>query len=119
MYGVSKFSCELIGNIYNKKYNMNIKNLRLAHLYGFNEKNNYMINKFMRQAFNNQPLKLNSLGVKREFLYAKDAASAIVMAISKSDIFGTYNVGSEESLNNYEVANSINNIFENYNRFWI
>lgn len=48
MYGVSKLVCEYIGNIYFRKKGFCIKNLRFVYLYGFNEKNNYMINRFFR-----------------------------------------------------------------------
>ncbi|WP_455537643.1 NAD-dependent epimerase/dehydratase family protein [Terrisporobacter sp.] len=114
MYGVSKITCEYIGNIYSSKKGLNIKNLRFAHLYGFNEKNNYMINRFFRQAFNKQQLVIENKSIsKREFLYAKDAAKAIYYALKKKDIAGTFNIGSGAALTNYEVANMINNNFNN------
>src|SRR5699024_4529954 len=112
MYGVSKLTNEHIGNIYSTKRNMYIKNLRLAHLFGFNEKNNYMINRFFRQAFHREQLVLNAKSVaKREFLYAKDSAKAILCALKQKSISGTFNIGSGEALTNYEVANKINKVF--------
>lgn len=114
MYGVSKITCEYIGNIYSSNKGLNIKNLRFAHLYGFNEKNNYMINLFFRQAFNKQELVIENKSIaKREFLYAKDAAKAIYCALEKEDISGTFNIGSGVALTNYEVGNIINNNFDN------
>lgn len=113
LYGISKLGCEYIGNLYSKK-GLKIKNLRLAHLFGFNEKNNYMINKFFRQAHNKKQLMLDAKGVAlREFLYAKDAASAIVCALKKEDLSGTLNIGSEEALTNQQVAETINKVFNN------
>lgn len=114
MYGVSKISCEYIGDIYSAKKGLYIKNLRFAHLYGFNEKNNYMINLFLRQAFNNRKIIINQNSVaKREFLYVKDASKAILNALNKNNISGTFNIGSEQSLSNLEVAEKINYIFKN------
>ncbi|MGG3383615.1 MULTISPECIES: NAD-dependent epimerase/dehydratase family protein [Heyndrickxia] len=114
MYGVSKMACEYIGNIYSQRYELDIKNLRFAHIYGFNEKNNYMINKFFRQAFNKKTLVLDSKSIsKREFLYAKDAAKAILCALNTSEASGNYNIGSGESLTNLEVAEKINLAFKN------
>ncbi|AWP35946.1 SDR family oxidoreductase [Heyndrickxia coagulans] len=114
MYGVSKMACEYIGNIYSGRYGLKIKNLRFAHIYGFNEKNNYMINKFFRQAFNKKTLVLDSKSIsKREFLYAKDAAKAILCALNTPEASGNYNIGSGEALTNLEVAKKINSIFKN------
>lgn len=114
MYGVSKLACENIGNIYSEKKGLFIKNLRFAHLYGFNEKNNYMINRFFRQAFHSEQLILHANSVaRREFLYAKDAAKSINLALKQGALSGTYNIGSGEALTNYDVANTINIIFGN------
>lgn len=114
MYGVSKLTNENIGNIYSRNKGLYIKNLRLAHLFGFNEKNNYMINRFLRQAYHKEPLIVNGRSLaKREFLYAKDAAKAIICALNKKELSGTFNIGSEESYTNYEVAKLINTSFEN------
>lgn len=114
MYGVSKTSCEYIGNIYSSKEGLYIKNLRFAHLYGFNEKNNYMINRFFRQAYNKEQLTINGESVaRREFLYAKDASKAVCCALEKETMSGTFNIGSNEALTNYEVAEKINTVFEN------
>ena len=115
MYGVSKLTCEMIGNLYNDKNGMRIKNLRLAHLYGPNEQNNYMINLFFRQAFKNEILTLNTQSTaKREFLYVKDAAEAIIKALKRPSQKGTYNIGSDVILTNEEVADKINQVFINH-----
>lgn len=114
IYGISKLSIELLGQYYNYKHKLNIKNLRFAHLFGFNEKNNYMINLFMRQAFNGKVLQLDTKSsAKREFLYAKDAAKSIIIALKKESLTGSFNIGSENVLNNEEVADFINISFSN------
>lgn len=114
MYGISKYTNELIGNHYNENYNMKIKNLRFAHLFGAKEENNYLVNLFMRLAYNHLPLVLhNQSSAKREFLYVKDAALAIVQALKHSEVSGTINIGSKLALTNYEVAETINEVFRN------
>lgn len=114
MYGVSKAACENIGGIYSNKKGLFIKNLRFAHLFGFNEKNNYMINKFMRQAFHKEQLIIDAKSIaKREFLYAKDAAKAVCSALNKEKASGSFNIGSGEALTNYEAAEEINRVFNN------
>lgn len=114
MYGISKLTNEHIGNIYSSNRGLHIKNLRFAHLFGFNEKNNYMINRFMRQAYHREQLVIHAKSVaKREFLYAKDAANAVICALKQKDVSGTFNIGSGEALTNYEVAKNINEVFGN------
>lgn len=113
-YGIAKATGEMLCELYNDKHSLNIKVLRLAHVFGPLEKNNYMINLFMRKAFNKQQLELNTLSTeKREFIYVKDVVKAIWSAIKKPEYQGIYNVGSDIKLTNYEVAEKINHIFEN------
>lgn len=120
IYGISKLSGELIGDIYTREYGMKVKNLRFAHLFGCNEPNDYMINKFMRQAFNKEELVLYSKdNIKREFLYTKDAALAILCSIKKEESSGSFNIGSGEKLTNYEVAVAINRAFQNEGNLYI
>lgn len=120
MYGISKYSNELLGNYYNEKYGMKIKNLRFAHLFGAHEENNYLVNLFMRLAFNQSPLTLHTQSfAKREFLYVKDAALAIVQALKQPEECGSFNIGSKLPLTNYEVAAMINEVFCNLHEIQI
>ena len=114
MYGISKMSCEYIGNIYSPKKGLKVKNLRCAHIFGANERNNYMINLFFRQALRKETLILNTpRTARREFLYVKDAVKAIICALKQESIKGNYNIGSGEALTNYDVAKKINLAFNN------
>lgn len=107
-YGLSKVVVEHIGNIYSVSKRLKIKNLRFAHLYGANENNNYMLNKFLRQAYRHEQIVVNSRGVAhREMMYAKDAALAVIAALEQGSLSGTYNVGSGEALTNEEIAKTI------------
>lgn len=116
MYGISKLACEMIGNFYAEMYGLSIKNFRFAHLFGDNEKNNYMINLFMRKALNNKKLTLDTQSTaKREFLYVQDAAMAIIKGLRLPLLKGTFNIGSQNILTNNEVAKHINDIFQNRN----
>lgn len=120
MYGISKYTNELLGNYYYQKHQLNIKNLRFAHLFGANEKNNYLVNLFMRLAYNHEVLTLHTQSTaKREFLYVKDAARAIIQALKHTESAGSFNVGSQLILSNYEVAEMINEVFENPHDIYI
>lgn len=114
MYGASKLTVESIADYYNLYHSMNIKCLRFAHLFGALERNNYMINLFLRKAFLKKEIVLSNLtDSKREFLYIKDAASAIISALKSENHKGSYNIGSGIILTNEQVAKLICNVFEN------
>ncbi len=111
-YGLYKLICENIGSIYNERCGLFIKNLRLAHLYGANEKNNFMINVFLRSAFEHRPITVFGQGeARREMLYAKDAANAVLRALRRTNVRGTFNIGSNEYLTNSEIAEIICDTF--------
>lgn len=120
MYGLAKIVCEELGNKYNLDFNLKVKNLRLAHLFGPSENNKYMINVFMDKAYKGEEITVNPCEtVYREFLYVKDAANAIVESSKHPDLIGTFNIGNQEVLNNIEVAQKINNIFGNKSKIII
>lgn len=107
-YGLSKVIVEHIGNIYASSKGLKVKNLRFAHLYGANEKNNYMINKFFRQAYHHEQIIVNGRSAaRREMMYAKDAALAVVAALEHGGCSGTYNAGSSDFLTNEDIAKTI------------
>lgn len=112
-YGASKMICEFMGNLCSQKYEIPVINLRFCHLFGRAEQNDYMINRFMRLAFSKQKLVIYSdQPARREFMYTRDAAQAILCALAYHHS-GTYNVGSGESFTNYQVAEIINKAFHN------
>lgn len=85
--------------------------LRFAHIYGEGEKNNYMINVFLRRAFHGLPLILHAPSrARREMLYVRDAAKALLFFAS-SGRTGVFNIGSGEALTNEEIAERITEAF--------
>ena len=114
LYGVSKIACEYIGDIYHRKYGLNIKSLRIAQVLGEGERKGFMMNTFIDNAFENKTLKVIGKSIaKREFVYVKDVARAIIMALSKPEIHGTFNIGSGEAYTNLQIAQIVNECFDN------
>ena len=114
LYGLNKKYIEALAEYYATRFGLDVVCLRFSHLFGANEKNNYMINYFMRLAYLGKPLTvMGASDVQREFLYAKDAAQAIWQASQHDTKSLVLNVKGSESLTNLEVAESINTAFNN------
>lgn len=110
-YGISKYTGELLCEYYNRTYKTNIKILRLSQVVG-NDENGYMIDCFMKNAEKGQPLTVygNSVG-QRDYIYVKDACTAIWAALYRYDICGVYNVGSGVGTTSLELAKAVINGF--------
>lgn len=112
-YGVSKLACENIGNIYSRRYGLMFKSLRVAQVLGEGEVKG-MMNTFIDNAFDKKVLYIRGKSIaKREYVYVKDVANAICMAIANKDIKGCFNIGSGISYSNLEIAEIINDVFDN------
>ena len=114
LYGISKITCENIGSLFSNEFGLKIKNLRIGHIFGANEKNGYMINTFINNAFNKNQLFVKGKSIaKREFVYVKDVARAMLIALNKEDVHDTFNVGGGTAYTNYEIAEMVNAVFNN------
>ena len=114
MYGISKLSCEYLGDLFHRRHGLKVKSLRFAHLLGEGERKGYMMNTFIDRAFNKQSLKvIGKSQAKREFVYIKDAARAIILALNKPEYHGSLNIGSNKAHSNLEIARIVNECFDN------
>lgn len=112
-YALEKLFCEQAGAVFADQ-ELPFAALRFTHLFGPMERNNYMINLFMRQAYNREPLRVDvPAPAEREFLYTGDCAEAIARAIGAPLEYSVYNIGSGETLTNVQVAETINRVFAN------
>lgn len=110
-YGISKYTGELLCGYYNRIDQTNIKILRLSQVVG-NDKNGYMIDRFMENAEKGQPLTVYGKSVgQRDYIYVKDACHAIWAALHRYDLCGVYNIGSGVGTTSLELAKAIINGF--------
>lgn len=113
-YGLSKLVCEYLCDRYNN-YGINSVILRCAHVLGLEDKG-YMLSKFLNGAAKKETLRVIGKSVaKREFIYVKDVARAILWSYLRSDLCGVFNLGTGNSLTNLELALEINRAFSNDN----
>lgn len=112
---MSKAVSEKVIKIGLEQTKIHFYNLRLAHVFGANEKNNYMINLFIRRSYLNKVLSIyNHNENRREMVYIKDVVRAISNCISDTTLASsgiTLNIGSGEALTNYEIACKISKVF--------
>ena len=106
-YGLSKYSGELLCKYYNRNFGANIKVLRLSQVIG-NDKNGYLISKYIENAAKGNPLSVfgNSVG-RRDYIYVKDACHAIWLALQNYALSDTFNIGSGIGTTNAELANAV------------
>ena len=106
-YGLSKYSGELLCKYYNRNFGANIKVLRISQVIG-NDKNGYLISKYIENAAKGNPLPVfgNSVG-RRDYIYVKDACRAIWLALQNYALSDTFNIGSGIGTTNVELAKAV------------
>lgn len=113
-YGLSKLVCEYLCGRYRERGIESVI-FRCAHVLGL-EESGYMISKFLNSAAKGETLQVTGMSVaKREFIYVKDVARAILYAIKTPEILGggVWNLGCGEGTTNLCLAEEINSCFGN------
>lgn len=113
LYGISKLAVENLAGIFNQRYKMNIKSLRLAQVIGVGERENLM-STYLNNCIQNIPLKVYGEGKSsKAYIYVKDVVSAIDCALNKPDVCGAFNISMKESISNKELAKAYCDVFGN------
>jgi len=113
-YGISKLCIEKVAHYYNSKFNLCIKNLRLAQVLGPGERKGFMLSVFLSKALKKETLQLYGMGKgARDYIYVKDVISAINSAINHPQAQGLFNIGSNKSISHRKLAETINEVFDN------
>lgn len=114
MYGVSKLACEHLGSFFSLRAGVKVTNLRLGFLYGLGEKEDLVFMKFIALAKEKKTLTIFGTGKSSvDYIYVKDVVSAIEKAIQPDAPYGTFNIGSGRSYSIVEIAEAINEVFDN------
>lgn len=102
LYGASKVLMESMGNI---RSSICCKSLRFAQVLGWGEHQG-AVRKFFESLACEKPLTVwgNGTESSHEYIYVRDAASALMTAASFPALSGSYNVGTGEMLNMRDIA---------------
>lgn len=113
-YSIAKCQSEIEAENFNFTSGMSIKILRIAQVFGLGEYKSTMITTFLNRAYHKKPIEIFVSGkCLREYIYVKDLAQAILVALQESKKKGIYNLGSSEIQSIQKIANIINVKFQN------
>ena len=114
LYGAAKATAEILGELSSAGPGLRCKSLRLAQVLGHGEREGYLLNTFIRQAAAGQTLQVYGSGSgRREFVYVKDVASAILAALDRRETSGIFNIGTGVAVSALELAELVNAVFDN------
>lgn len=114
LYGAAKAAIEILGRFASAQQGLHCKSLRLAQVLGHGEREGFLANTFIRQAAAGQSLQVYGSGSgRREFIYLKDVAAAILAALGKGEVCGIFNIGTGTAVSALELAEQVNAVFDN------
>ena len=114
IYGLSKIYSEYLGEYFSSRTGIKVISLRLARLFGYGERPGVVFMKYINQAINKCPLEIWGEGETCiEYMYVKDALTAIEKVITQDIPSGMYNVGVNRSYTVKEIAEIINSVCNN------
>lgn len=112
-YGLSKVCIEETATLFCHK-GLNIKTLRIGQVIGFGERENYVLDIYLKNAINKIPLKVYGSDVgRRHYVYVQDVVRAVELCLIKPELKGIFNIGMQHNYSFYEVASTINKVFQN------
>lgn len=114
-YGVSKVACEHLALLYANRSAMRVVALRIAQILGYDDTHkSKMLMRFIDLARRKECLPLWGDGVgARDTVYLEDVVSAFEISLNHDDSSGVFNIGSGRAFSNREIAETINEVFEN------
>jgi UDP-glucose 4-epimerase len=113
IYGVSKIFNDLYANYVNENSNLQILNLRIARLFGYGEREGLVFSNYIKQAKQKSTLEIHGDGSSTiEYIYVIDVVEAIKKCIVSNNC-GTFNIGSGRLFSIKNIAEIINQIFNN------
>ncbi len=114
-YGVSKYTVEKYLYMYNVNYGLDFISLRFANVYGTRDSvgSGRVIPAFVNCLLNNKRPYITGEGKQtRDFIFVKDVAKAVVLALDKDTENRYFNIGSEEITSINELFNLIKKILK-------
>ena len=111
-YASTKVSCELMGHVYSKLYNIRVLGLRFFTVYGPRQRPDLAINKFLRLILEGNPISVFGDGsTKRDYTYIDDIMEGIIGALHyDSTNYELFNLGNDQTITLNEMIKTIESV---------
>lgn len=111
-YASTKVSCELMGHVYSKLYNIRVLGLRFFTVYGPRQRPDLAINKFLRLILEGNPIPVFGDGsTRRDYTYIDDIVEGIIGALHyDSTNYELFNLGNDQTVTLNEMIEMIESV---------
>jgi nucleoside-diphosphate-sugar epimerase len=109
-YAHSKYLAEQICEFYAKEFGLSVIVLRPFNAYGIGQSDKFLVPHVIKQALNNNEIKVKDLNPKRDYIYIDDLIDALIMSVAFQEHFGVFNIGSGSSVSVKELIDVVQGI---------
>lgn len=113
-YAATKKSCEVMGHVYHKLYNIDMVQLRFFTVYGPKQRPDLAIHKFTKMILEDKPIPFYGDGTtKRDYTYIDDIVDGILKSMSylfnNKNVYEIFNLGESHVVSLKEMVETIGN----------
>lgn len=113
-YAATKKSCEVMGHVYHKLYNIDMVQLRFFTVYGPKQRPDLAIHKFTKMILEDKPIPFYGDGTtKRDYTYIDDIVDGILKSMNylfnNEDVYEIFNLGESHVVSLKEMVKTIEN----------
>lgn len=111
-YASTKVSCELMGHVYSKLFDMRVLGLRFFTVYGPRQRPDLAINKFVRLISEGKPIPVFGDGsTRRDYTYIDDIVEGIIGALHYDRTnYELFNLGNDQTVTLTEMIKAIESV---------
>ncbi|WP_294707376.1 GDP-mannose 4,6-dehydratase [uncultured Fusobacterium sp.] len=113
-YAATKKSCEVMGHVYHKVYNIDMVQLRFFTVYGPKQRPDLAIHKFTKMILEDKPIPFYGDGTtKRDYTYIDDIVDGILKSMNylfnNENVYEIFNIGESHVVSLKEMVETIEN----------
>ena len=113
-YAATKKSCEVMGHVYHKLYNIDMVQLRFFTVYGPKQRPDLAIHKFTKMILEDKPIPFYGDGTtKRDYTYIDDIVDGILKSMNylfnNENVYEIFNLGESHVVSLKEMVETIEN----------